>query len=265
MSELKGIIELEDEIKSLRKKLKAASEGFDEVAEDDNGAWMTSYADLMTLLACFFILMMAFANYDPVGFQKKTKEISTHFSGKALSKDKSETEELMEELKGHPDLSEIAKIAINDEGLILNFNSSQLFKPGETTIKKETLETLDILIDVIKSKNPNYRVVVEGHTDNIPVGSNSQFSSNWELSSSRSSKIIERFQEYGFGSSQLVSIGYGDSRPVADNQDKQGNNIKENMALNRRAVIKVLTPKKDKKAKKMGLGIYFTEQELFNK
>lgn len=50
------------------------------VEEEGGEGWLVSYADLMTLIACFFILMMAFANYDPVGFNKKAKEISKHFN-----------------------------------------------------------------------------------------------------------------------------------------------------------------------------------------
>lgn len=255
--------EIENEIRKLKSELEEWESGVNEEGEDDSGAWLTSYADLMTLVACFFILMMAFANYDPVGFQRKTKEVAKHFSGKALNKDQSEQDQLVRELQGHPDLSEKAKIAIVDDGIKIVFKSNHLFDEGEPRLKGESLASLDIMIDLIYQKNPDYRVMVEGHTDNLQIPPGSDYKTAWELSAARASSIVERFQDYGFNKDSLVAIGYGDSRPVAPNQDAKGRNIDENILLNRRAVIKVLEPLKSRRAQKMGLGIYFTESELF--
>lgn len=231
--------------------------------EDDSGAWLTSYADLMTLIACFFILMMAFANYDPVGFTRKTKEVAKHFSGKALNKDESQIDQLVKELQGHPDISEKAKIAIVDDGINIVFKSNHLFEEGQSSLKGESLSSLDIMVDLIYQKNPDYRVMIEGHAANIKLPEKSRFKTHWELSSARAASIVKRFEDYGFNKDSLVAIGYGASRPVAPNQDAQGRDIEENIILNRRAVIKVLEPLKARKAQKMGLGVYFTENELF--
>lgn len=253
----------EKEIRNLKSEIEEWESGVNAEQEDDSGAWLTSYADLMTLVACFFILMMAFANYDPVGFQRKTKEVAKHFSGKALNKDESELDQLVRELQGNPDLSEKAKIAVVDDGIKIVFKSNHLFERGEPKLRGESLESLDIMIDLIYQKNPDYRVMVEGHTDNLSIPENSPYKTPWELSAARASSIVERFQEYGFNKDSLVAVGYGDSRPVAPNQDAKGRNIEENIALNRRAVIKVLEPLKSRRSKRMGLGIYFTESELF--
>lgn len=255
--------EYEKEIRELKTELAEWESGVNAEQEDDSGAWLTSYADLMTLVACFFILMMAFAKYDPVGFQRKTKEVAKHFSGKALNKDQSQLDQLVKELQGNPDLSEVAKVAIVDDGIKIVFKSNHLFEQGEPKLRGSSLESLDIMIDLIYQKKPDYRVMVEGHTDNLAIPADSDYKTPWELSSARASSIVERFQEYGFNKDSLVAIGYGDSRPVAPNQDAKGRNIEENITLNRRAVIKVLEPLKSTQSQRMGLGIYFTEDELF--
>ena len=105
--------------------------------------------------------------------------------------------------------------------------------------------------------------MIEGHSDNLTLGLESRFKNHWELSSARAASIVKRFEEYGFNKDSLVAIGYGASRPVAPNQDAKGRDIEENIILNRRAVIKVLEPLKSRKAQKLGLGVYFTESELF--
>ena len=64
--------------------------------------WLISYADMMTLIACFFILMMAFANYDPAGFNKKAIELSKSFNKDKYKSSEIKMKELMEELVKHP-------------------------------------------------------------------------------------------------------------------------------------------------------------------
>ncbi len=228
----------------------------------DDQAWLTSYADLMTLVACFFILMMAFANYDPKGFKRKTKEVAEHFSGKALNEEKSKIEELVEEIAGHPDLKKLTKAGIVNDGLKVTFNSNQLFDSGKATLRPEVKEIIQIMISLIMEKDKGYRVIIEGHTDNLGVGKTSRFTNNWELSSARASSIAQEFENMDFNKSQIVALGYADARPLAPNQDNEGKNIYENLALNRRAVIKILSPMKGIKNKKLGLGVYFNEDEI---
>ncbi|MGB0454835.1 MAG: OmpA/MotB family protein [Bacteriovoracaceae bacterium] len=253
----------DEEILKLRKKLKEYEDNEGgEPPEDDGEAWLMSYADLMTLIASFFILMMAFANYDPVGFKRKTKEIAKHFSGKALNQAESKLEQLVMQLQGHPDISETPKIGIVDDGIQIIFKSNHMFGAAEASLKGEAKETLDIMIDLIYQRNPDYRIMVEGHTSNKPPPAGT-YRNNWELSSARAAHIIEQFQKYGFPRDSLVAIGYGASRPVAPNQDAKGRDIPENIDLNRRAVIKVLQPTKAKEKQKLGFGVYFSESELF--
>ncbi len=238
---------------------------------DEEELWLVSYADMMTLVACFFILMMAFANYEPAGFQQKVKVIADHFSkekGKGPGKGEfkgegKESEQKLknfeDELSRHPEIVKMAKISIKDGDLNVVFQGSALFDDQSAELGESVEASLDGMISIIRSLNPNYRILVEGHSDNIPPRPNSGFANNWALSSARASAVVERFEIGGFEPSKLAVIGYADTRPVAAMMDATGKSLPENQKLNRRVVIKVIQPKDVSKNIKMGLGVYFKD------
>ncbi len=254
---------------------------FDDQDDDEQG-WLTSYADLMTLIACFFILMMAFANYDPPGFQQKTEVIAQHFKEKAKkitfdtkqkkSKEQQEKEkekekekkkseasgemvDLKQMLESKTEIKKMTKVDIKNKQLILNFNGNILFEPGQVSVKDMNIALVDAMIALVRDKNPNYRIIIEGHTDDTPVAKGSPYGSNWALSGARASSIAERFEVYGFSPKNIKVLGLGSSMPIKPNRDSSGKIITENLKLNRRVVIKVIEPVKE--SVKLGLGVYF--------
>ncbi len=221
--------------------------------------WIVSYADMMTLIACFFILMMAFANYDPAGFTKKTKEISKHFNKDKYKSNTTKLSQLEEEIAMHPELKKMAKVSLKDSSLVVTFSGSAIFSAGTHTLSKASIMILDAMIDIIKTKDPNYRILVEGHSDNQAMAEGTTFTSNWALSGARAASVIERFEYFGFDPKKLVSISMSDTKPLVPNEDEKGNPIPENQKLNRRVVIKVLEPTNKSQEIKMGLGVYFKD------
>lgn len=226
---------------------------------DDDGNWLVSYADMMTLICCFFILMMAFANYDPVGFSEKAKELSKHFNKDKYKSSETNMTKLQEEVASHPNLKKVTKVSMKDGALVVTFSGTALFSGSDYKLTPDITRTLDALIDLIKTKDSEYRILVEGHTSNLPIDKRSGMNSNWALSSARASSIVERFEYFGFNVDHMVAIGYGSSRPSLPNQDKFGENIQENIILNNKVLIKVLEPLDKSRRVKMGLGIYFKE------
>ena len=227
--------------------------------EEDEGGWLVSYADLMTLIACFFILMMAFANYDPVGFNKKSKELSKHFMKDKYKSSDMELSQLSEEVSKHPELKKMLKVSLNDGALTLTFSGSSLFKAGQFELTDKSTISLDTLIDIIKSINPDFRILVEGHTGSKLDVESSPFKSSWTLSGARSSLVVSRFEYFGFDPQKLIMIGKGDTTPLAENFDEKGDPIIENQDINRRVIIKVLEPLSKANQMKMGLGVYFKD------
>jgi chemotaxis protein MotB len=245
----------------------------DDDEDDDSAGWLTSYADLMTLIACFFILMMAFANYDPPGFQKKTKVIAEHFKGdskelkdgeniekKEVNNSLKKLKELQKEIEAKQDVKKMTKTKVVNNSLILHFDGNILFRSGEYRIRPLYLAVVDSVISLIKDKDPNYRIIVEGHTDGAPLGTHPVFTSNWSLSGARASSVAERFEIYGFAPDSIRVLALGSSKPFKPHRDKEGELILKNLKLNRRVVLKVLGPTSEKEAVKMGLGVYFDRE-----
>ncbi|PIK14820.1 flagellar motor protein MotB [Halobacteriovorax sp. JY17] len=232
----------------------------EEQAEDDSSGWLVSYADMMTLIACFFILMMAFANFDPVGFNQKAEELSKSFNkGKWKSSD-IKLNEINEEIARHPTLKKMSKITLNNSELAITFSGSVLFPEGQTKLPKELVDSLDTLVDIIRTKNANYQVIIEGHSDPFEHRKNKSVTSSWELAAIRASKVLERFEYLGFSAKNLVAISKGESKPVAENTDDKGQPIMRNILQNRRVVIKVAKPVNEGQKKiKLGLGVYLDE------
>lgn len=227
--------------------------------EEGGDGWLVSYADMMTLVACFFILMMAFANYDPVGFNKKAKELSQAFNQGKYKSSEVKLSELSEEISRHPELQKKAKITLKDAELIISFSGSMIYDKGSPELKTDVIENLDVLIDMIRSRDPNYMIVIEGHSDPIEFKESKFYSSSWELASMRAAKVLARFEYFGFNSQKISAITRGDSLPVLPNFNEKGELIESNAVENRRVTIKVVEPKDQQEKLKFGFGIYFNE------
>jgi chemotaxis protein MotB len=241
---------------------------FPPAPESDSGdsIWLTSYADLMTLIACFFILMTAFANFDPESFSRKAAEMAKHFSGEkpVEAEEQDPMTQLMSKLEDNSMLKENASIKMQMDGLVINFSGSALFDSGRADLKPEVREALDIMIDLVQEKSKDSRIVVEGHTDDSPLVNSSRYRNNWELSGVRASRVVERFEEFGFDSKNLVAVGYGSTRPLKPNHDDNGQALFENMKENRRVVIKIMKAPKKMKREKMGLGVYLDDNKILD-
>jgi chemotaxis protein MotB len=222
-------------------------------AEDDGSGWLTSYADLMTLVACFFILMVSFASFDSATFQRKAELMAKYYHGENDDSEQA-MKKLMVELNSISNLQEILKVEHSDEGLKIDLNVKTLFPRGRANLTENSGKLVGLIVDKVLDLKDSVKVIVEGHTDNIPINTR-HFPSNWELSSARSSSVVRSFESRGFDRNQLVAVGFSDTRPAFPNQDKDGNPLEENRLRNRRIVIKVLH--RTDNSVPMGLGILF--------
>lgn len=130
-------------------------------------------------------------------------------------------------------VSDAVHIRREDRGLVVSIVSDQvLFVPGSADLRPEGREILDGLADALLEL-PNH-VAIEGHTDDVPI-STARFPSNWELSTARSTSVLQYFlQRYDFPPDRLTAAGYAEQRPVAANDSVAGR------AQNRRVDIAVL-------------------------
>ncbi len=129
------------------------------------------------------------------------------------------------------------KISQMSDRLTVNLLDKVLFPSGSTKIEKGGEDALGKIADVIKNY-ADKRVVIEGHTDNVPVGGalKTKYPTNWELSAARATTVARFLAEKGVDPKRMAAIGFGEYRPVNSNDTPEGRKT------NRRIEISLLKP-----------------------
>ena len=214
---------------------KAWNKGFEEGAnsvEEGLPGWFGTFADMMTLLFAFFVLLAAISTMDPVKLQEmansqgKSLGSKIKAQGKAeeegefepienLAEMKKEMQEAIEEMKkenpaGDPPID----IETSSKGLIVNIKGDFAFPSGKADMKKELEELLNTEIIPRIQASP-FQVEVAGHSDSDPMPKKWQkfYKSNWELSAARGATVVRYMIEQGVPAPRLLAAGYGDWYP----------------------------------------------------
>ncbi len=225
----------------LRKKIEA---------ENNQERWLLTYADLITLLLAFFIVMYAISQIDSKKFSKMSEALNGVLKGESSIIDKGDAESVKNlgiiklgnlniiqkqlakkfEILGK---NEEVQTEITERGLVVHIMESALFEEGSADLMNRTTDILDIIYEGIKGR-PNH-VRIEGHTDDRTIQS-VVYPSNWELSTARATSVVRYFIEnYDITADKLSALGYSEYRPI------KPNNSIENRAINRRVDIVILT------------------------
>lgn len=206
--------------------------------EEGEGNWLVSYADMMTLLCGFFVVLFSFSKIDSGEFEKIRRETTKVFGGeyqKPFEKLSKALQQVIEEKK----LSDQVFMTESDEGILVTFRGALFFDSGAAELRAQASDLLEKLVPTITDNSQDMAIVIEGHTDNRPIFSKI-FASNWELSSVRACTVLRFFLDKGFNPDRIKAIGWGDRRPVAPNEDRNGAQLLENQSQNRRVVIKIV-------------------------
>jgi chemotaxis protein MotB len=230
----------------------------DDEAPDEGEAWLISYADMMTLVACFFILMMAFANFDQPTFKRVARQVEKHFKGANLQVEPDENTELAAKIQSISQLTEQLEVQVHPDGLEVKFNSGFLFDSGESQLKLGAVELLQLVTEIISVKKSRYFVEVHGHTDSTPLSKTRRYIDNWDLSAARAASVVRELVFMGFSPKVLNAIGHADSVPEAPERDENGQQIPANMAKNRRVILFI---RDLYESEKVGLGLTFEKNK----
>ena len=214
---------------------KAYNKGFESGAnsvEEGLPGWFGTFADMMTLLFAFFVLLAAISTMDPVKLQEmansqgkslgskikaqgKAEEEGEFEPIKNLAEMKKEMEEAIEEMKkenpaGDPPID----IQTNSKGLVVNIKGDFAFPSGKADMKGELKKLLDEEI-IPRIKASPMQVEVAGHSDSDPMPKKWQkfYKSNWELSAARGATCVRYMIEKGVPAPRLLAAGYGDWYP----------------------------------------------------
>ena len=201
------------------------------------GSWLISYADMMTLLVGFFALLLSFSKIDSAQYEKIKRETTKVFGGEYVVP----FEKLTTNIKGvviKSGVTDQVYFTENDSGIEMSFRGALFFDSGSFDLRPQAKQLLDNLIPQISLEAKGFAIVIEGHTDNVPLGHKRL--TNWELSSLRACTVLRLFESRGFPRERMKAIGWGDTRPIMPNNDKNGVGIIANQAQNRRVVLKIL-------------------------
>jgi chemotaxis protein MotB len=212
--------------------------------------WLLTYADLITLLLAFFVVMYSMSRIDNKKFGKVSDALNTILKGGTsvlrFQQDHEKSghgilkmgnlrmvQQKIEDRFKQIGKQEVLQTEITERGLVVHILESALFDKGSADLKPKAMEVLDLIAEQLIGR-PNH-VRVEGHTDDTPIAT-SVYPSNWELSSSRATAVVRYYSEnQGIAPDRISALGYGKFRPVA------ANNSIENRAMNRRVDIVILT------------------------
>ena len=225
---------------------------------ENHERWLVSYADFITLLFAFFVVMYSLSSVNEGKFRTVSESIKAalnpmyapQVSDKPFAIGESKPTTILPALQVSRDqVIRRLQVAMQSVGqavqisvdpvidqrvgeIVLTISDNVLFKSGEATLQPAALPFLRGLADVLLELDRHVRI--EGHTDNVPIRT-AQFPSNWELSASRSVMIVRVLSElYGVPAYHLAAIGYGDTRPLNANVNP------EERAKNRRVEVVIL-------------------------
>ncbi|QAU34334.1 flagellar motor protein MotD [Janthinobacterium sp. 17J80-10] len=223
-----------------------------EEEHENHERWLVSYADFITLLFAFFVVMYAISSVNEGKYRVLSNSLGSAFgTGAAVSvtqvaperqqafplarqarPDRQQIEALRQKRTAMTDMARkiqvslaplvqrgIVRVTQTSRGVKVEINASILFAPGDARLSTTSGEALTVIAEIVK--DDSHALQVEGHTDNVPI-SNALFASNWELSSARASSVVRLFADNGVGQHRLTAVGHADNVPVGTNATPEG-------------------------------------------
>lgn len=237
--------------------------------EENPERWLVSYADFITLLFAFFVVMYAISSVNQSKYSDLTSSMGTAFSGVNPAGSIKNHTGTKDKIKGQQgsivkplplshlyqekirrereamtsmgvDLSNSlaplisegkVRVSQNNRGIRIDIHDSLLFSLGSAELATAATGILSEIATMVK--DGQRLIQVEGHTDNTEIH-NANFYSNWELSAVRASSVVRMLSDAGIDNSRLSAIGFGSAQPISENDTLVGR------AKNRRVSIMIL-------------------------
>ena len=216
----------------------------EEEEESKDPVWLTTFGDAMSLMLTFFVMLFAATSLNKskiepalgslrgaLGIMQKTKPaiVSTPLVVEPTQKIAQQISQFVIS-KG---LTGKVKVKLVRGGIRVSLASPILFELGKAELKPAIFPLLDKIAIILK-KLPN-EIVVEGHTDNLPIHTE-RFPSNWELSAARAINVVKYLEKKGINKDLLSAVGYGEYHPLFPNDTP------DHRLRNRRVEIKIAIP-----------------------
>jgi chemotaxis protein MotB len=217
--------------------------------------WLLTYADMITLLMVFFVMMYTISTVNADKFRALAENLSMVLTGSppagimeegtnstvpeltGEAKHLADLQQALNEFIAREELGEQITVNLEERGLVVRFQTTVLFARGSADLTPEARRIIDRVGDRLNDL-PNY-IRVEGHTCDLPINT-PQYPSNWELSTARATNVLqELISSCNISPERLSAIGYGEYRPRVPNINESSRQ------MNRRIDIVILRTKYD--------------------
>ncbi|MCP5373213.1 MAG: OmpA family protein [Hyphomicrobiales bacterium] len=213
--------------------------------EEEGEDWLVTYADAITLLMAFFVMLVNFSRIDIPLFEEAAAGIKSEIGRtKVESPIKVLKLDLQETVRQHAAEDKVS-VGTDNRGILIELDTASFYEPGSADIRSEVFPLLSRLAQSLNG--PDYRgfvIEVEGHTDDVPIAT-FRYPSNWELSAARAAGVVRYFIDESILPDRLRAVGLADTRPKAPNLGPDGAPIAANRAANRRIVVRVFPASAD--------------------
>jgi chemotaxis protein MotB len=209
--------------------------------------WLTVFSDMSTNLMLFFLLLFAMTRMSAAEQEMVREGMESTIANKTTRKkvitehnlklqQEREAIERLDDTITYGELRKHAEINVDNDAIKITLNLPVFFASGSEKLQQDALQALERLVMPLR-EFPN-DIIIEGHTDNVPVR-HTAFRSNWELSIARAVSVINFFTERGLNKHKLIAAGYGEYHPVFPN-DSAGHK-----ARNRRIEVTIVRPPRE--------------------
>ena len=222
------------------------------ITYDDEATWLVTYADLMTILLVFFVLLFTLAFFEKENYRRAVENIKVEMEANENLIGLMELMEIPETMDTKITIEDITGLYSRDKSLfkkitqfarassqkqnistrildgkvIVSVKGKTLFNSGSASLNTPAVSIFDEIIQILDDY-PEYNINIKGHTDNIPI-STDIFPSNWELSAVRATTVLKYLVSKGVDPKRLTATGFGEIMPLLPN------NSESNRAKNRR-------------------------------
>ncbi len=233
----------------------------DDIADEEGApAWMVTFADLVTLLLVFFILLFSISSVETEKFKSVLSSIQialnqnnpvasqiiiqqvvpakesspseitpiipqpgTDVAEQAEAPEPSDNDDLVNDIEAmilEQQLGDFIYVYTEGEQIIIRIKGTILFPSGDVELFDDALPIFDDIYALFK-KYRDYNIDIKGYTDNSPIAT-SRFPSNWELSAVRATTVLRFFIDQGINPKRMSATGYSDLFPISSNETAAG-------------------------------------------
>lgn len=202
--------------------------------------WLLSYADMITLIMAFFVMLVAISKVDANLYERvqsgMAKDVGNRTAARPIETVRKELAQVISATKGGDDAVDVGT---DERGVVLNLDANAMFKPGSAEMRPEILPVIKGITETLTNERfATYRIEVQGHTDDTPVKT-AQFPSNFDLAAARALTALRTMNTLGLPEERMLMSSFGQYAPRAPNHRDDGTALPINQALNRRVSIHV--------------------------